>query len=36
MGCLEKRASRFKKNGRLGGEDMEELITKKRELQVPV
>jgi hypothetical protein len=28
MGYLEKRASRFRKNGRLGGEDMEELITK--------
>jgi hypothetical protein len=28
MGYLEKRASRFKKNERLGGEDMEEFITK--------
>jgi hypothetical protein len=26
MGFLEKRASKFRKNGRLRGEDMEELL----------
>jgi hypothetical protein len=28
MGCLEKRASRFRKNGWMGGEEMEEIIKK--------
>jgi hypothetical protein len=28
MGYLEKRANRFRKNGWMGGEDMEEIIKK--------
>jgi hypothetical protein len=28
MGYLEKRASRFRKNGRMRGEEMEEIIKK--------
>jgi hypothetical protein len=31
MGYLEKKASRFRKSRRLGGKDMEELITKLQE-----
>jgi len=31
MGYLEKRANRFRKNGRMEGGDMEELIQKLRE-----
>jgi hypothetical protein len=31
MGYLEKRANRFRKNGWMGGEDMEEIIKKLQE-----
>jgi hypothetical protein len=31
MGYLGKRASRFRKNGRMGGEEMEEIIKKLQE-----